>query len=223
MKHTLFVLLAWLMCANLSAQMYLWKDGKYTVSELDSITFTAPDAPAEAYSVPVSSKVDAIQPMTGLVMWPSHDKINTYKSSISLEFSYCLPCKVVKGKQNGKIQYDWSYMEKKLDDISSRGHQAIIRFRYEYPNSTDVNGTKGQRLFRSISRTYLIIRRPTARIRGATDPPIMPIGAMPNCNGLPNNSILILPRATTTTPALPFSRWGSDTGRSITSTALPSN
>ncbi len=143
MKHTLFVLLAWLMCANLSAQMYLWKDGKYTVSELDSITFTAPDAPAEAYSVPVSSKVDAIQPMTGLVMWPSHDKINTYKSSISLEFSYCLPCKVVKGKQNGKIQYDWSYMEKKLDDISSRGHQAIIRFRYEYPNSTDVNGTKG--------------------------------------------------------------------------------
>ena len=143
MKHTISTVLALCMCANISAQMYLWKDGKYTVSELDSITFTAPEPPADTRRVAVSSKVDAVQPMTGLVMWPSHSRINEYKSSISLEFHYCLPCKVVTGKQDGKIQYNWSYLENILNDIASRGHQAVIRFRYEYPSSTDVDGTKG--------------------------------------------------------------------------------
>ena len=39
------------------------------------------------------------QPMTGLVLWPEEAKIRnaTYGKTIQLEFSYCLPCKVVTG------------------------------------------------------------------------------------------------------------------------------
>lgn len=143
MKHIFSTFLALLMTVSAFSQMYLWKDGKYTVSDLDSITFSAPAIPDDASRVAVSSRVDAVQPMTGLVMWPSHGRINEYKSSISLEFHYCLPCKVVTGKKDGKIQYNWSYLENILNDIASRGHQAIIRFRYEYPNSTDVDGKAG--------------------------------------------------------------------------------
>ena len=81
--------------------------------------------------------------MTGLVMWPGHERMSQYQHTISMEFHYCLPCRVVKGKTNGRIDYDWTYMEDILNDISSRGHQAIIRFRYEYPNNTEVDGKRG--------------------------------------------------------------------------------
>lgn len=84
-----------------------------------------------------------VQPMTGIVLWPGNGKMQTLKNSISLEFHYCLPCRVVTGKKDGAILYDWSYFEDILTDITSRGHQAVIRFRYEYPSSRDVNGEKG--------------------------------------------------------------------------------
>lgn len=95
--------------------------------------------------VHLQSTITGVQPMTGLVLWPDLAKeLNkTYGKSISLEFSYCLPCKVVTGKTGDHINYDWSSFDRLLDDIASRGHQAIIRFRYEYPNSTDVNGERG--------------------------------------------------------------------------------
>ena len=86
------------------------------------------------------------QPMTGLVLWPdeAEDRKSTYGKSIQLEFSYCLPCKVVTGCQgDGTINYDWSWFEQLLDDVASRGHQLVARFRYEYPSGTDVDGKKG--------------------------------------------------------------------------------
>ena len=46
---------------------------------------------------------------------------------------------MVKGKTDDKIDYDWSSFEKMLDDIASRGHQAIVRFRIEYPSETITN------------------------------------------------------------------------------------
>lgn len=95
------------------------------------------------HSVALSSTIDSVQPMTGLVMWPTHSQRLKYAPSISLEFQYCLPCRVVTGKVDGKLQYDWSYLETILNDIQSRNHQAIIRFRYEYPNNTMVDGTAG--------------------------------------------------------------------------------
>ena len=51
------------------------------------------------------------QPMTGLVLWPEEAKNRnaTYGKTIQLEFSYCLPCKVVTGcDDDGNIQYDWT-------------------------------------------------------------------------------------------------------------------
>ena len=86
------------------------------------------------------------QPMTGLVLWPdeAEDRKATYGESITLEFSYCLPCKVVTGcDEDGNIQYDWSWFEQLLDEVSARGHQLVARFRYEYPSGTDVDGRKG--------------------------------------------------------------------------------
>lgn len=86
-----------------------------------------------------------VQPLTGLVLWPdlARSRNTAYGNSIALEFNYCLPCRVVTGKVDGQLQYDWTYLERILDDIASRGHQAIIRFRYEYPSSKDVDGQRG--------------------------------------------------------------------------------
>ena len=90
-------------------------------------------------SVSLNKSLTHVQPMTGLVLWPSYSSTGKYAPVISLEFQYCLPCRVVKGKEDGKILYDWSYLEDILDRMSSRNHQAIIRFRYEYPSNTDVD------------------------------------------------------------------------------------
>ena len=93
-------------------------------------------------AVEVNRTITSVQPMTGLVLWSGHDQMDKYASVITLEFAYCLPCKVVTGKKDGKIQYDWSYLEKILNDIASRNHQGVIRFRYENPGNKEV-GTTG--------------------------------------------------------------------------------
>lgn len=107
-----------------------------------------PDEPVidESYvSVSIKSSVDAVQPATGLVLWSDNarSRHGSYGQSISLEYAYCLPCKVVKGKKEGKIEYDWSSFDKWLGEVASRNHQAVVRFRYEYPGSRDVDGKAG--------------------------------------------------------------------------------
>ena len=97
-------------------------------------------------SVPLRKSITHPQPMTGLVLWPeeARKRHDTYGQTIQLEFSYCLPCKVVKGcKDDGTIVYDWNWFERILDDVASRDHQLIARFRYEYPSNRDVDGNKG--------------------------------------------------------------------------------
>ncbi len=91
-------------------------------------------------SVALNKEIETLEPLKGIVFWPDQAKDQkNLQGSISLEFSYCLPCAVVKGKTDGKINYDWSSFEKMLDDIASRGHQAIVRFRIEYPSETIEN------------------------------------------------------------------------------------
>ena len=99
----------------------------------------------ELVPVSIKSVVDAVQPSTGLVLWSdqARSRHSTYGQSISLEYAYCLPCKVVKGKKDGKIQYDWTSFDNWLNDVKSRNHQAVVRFRYEYPGSKDVDGKSG--------------------------------------------------------------------------------
>lgn len=87
--------------------------------------------------------ITSVQPMTGLVMWTTHSQRNKYAPVIALEYQYCLPCRVVTGKVDGKLQYDWTYFEKILNDMQSRNHQGVIRFRYEYPGNKEVDGVAG--------------------------------------------------------------------------------
>ena len=77
--------------------------------------------------LPLQSKVDRVQPWTGIVLWTDHAKNDT--SAIQLEYSYVGYNEVV--DDNG--DYDWSNVEKLLDDVASRSHQAILRFYYVYP------------------------------------------------------------------------------------------
>lgn len=95
------------------------------------------------HSVALHKQITQVQPMTGLVLWPDQEFMEQYQNTISMEFQYCLPCRVVMGKVDGAIVYDWTYLENILNDMQSRGHQAILRFRYEYPSGTDVDGKKG--------------------------------------------------------------------------------
>jgi len=96
--------------------------------------------------VDLTSRITGVQPMTGLVLWPDEARSRNaeYGKTIQLEFSYCLPCKVVAGcKDDGTILYDWSWFDRLLDDVAGRGHQLIARFRYEYPSGRDVDGNRG--------------------------------------------------------------------------------
>ncbi len=96
----------------------------------------------------VESTITDVQPMTGIVFW---DGDNTNTDAISLEFSYMLFQDVVDLDGN----FVWDKVEDKLNDISSRNHQAIFRFRYAYvgeetsvpqyiKNLSDYHETKGK-------------------------------------------------------------------------------
>jgi len=75
----------------------------------------------------VNSVPQHVQPMTGIVFWQGQYQ-NKIQDASSLEFSYMLFNDVV--SEQGV--YDWSKVESKLNDIASRNHQAIFRFRYVY-------------------------------------------------------------------------------------------
>ena len=114
---------------------------KWIVSGIALASLTAASFAADR-SVALNKSIESLEPMKGIVFWPDQAKEQkNLQSSISLEFSYCLPCAVVTGKTDGKINYDWSSFEKMLDDIASRGHQAIVRFRIEYPSETITNAS----------------------------------------------------------------------------------
>lgn len=112
---------------------------KWIVSGIALASLTAASFAADR-SVALNKSIESLEPMKGIVFWPDQAKSQKdLQGAISLEFSYCLPCAVVTGERGGIISYDWSSFEKMLDDIKSRGHQAIVRFRIEYPNETIKN------------------------------------------------------------------------------------
>ncbi|MBE6233665.1 MAG: DUF4832 domain-containing protein [Bacteroidales bacterium] len=78
--------------------------------------------------VPLQSEVENVQPMTGIVLWNTNGRSITAKDKIQLEYSYMLYNDVC--KEQGV--YDWTPMDKLLEEVASRGHQAIVRFRYSY-------------------------------------------------------------------------------------------
>src|SRR6185503_5296945 len=76
--------------------------------------------------VPLRSKVANVQPMTGIVLWSDSEHVKT--DAIQLEFSYLRYGDVV--ARAG--EYDWSAVERLLDAIAGRGHQAVLRFHDTY-------------------------------------------------------------------------------------------
>ena len=97
------------------------------------LTFSASACQAGKWrTVALKSAITHPQPMTGLVLWPEEARRRhaDYGQTIQLEFSYCLPSKVVKGcEADGTIVYDWSWFDRVLDDVAGRGHQLIASFR----------------------------------------------------------------------------------------------
>ena len=81
---------------------------------------------ADFERVALKSEIQNVQPMTGIVLWNTHSKVNT--SNIQLEYSYMLYNDVCKGQG----VYDWTPMDRLLEQAASRGHQVVVRFRYTY-------------------------------------------------------------------------------------------
>ncbi len=80
----------------------------------------------EPETIRIQSSITKVQPMTGIVLWTDNAKANT--DAIQLEFRYCGYDEVVDFKGN----YDFSKIDKVLDEVASRKHQAILRFHFEY-------------------------------------------------------------------------------------------
>ncbi|MFO0939924.1 MAG: DUF4832 domain-containing protein [Pirellulales bacterium] len=70
-------------------------------------------------------------PLKGLVPYQADVR---KKFPHSLEFNYLPYSSIVKGYD----QFDWSELEQMLEDISSRGHQVVVRIFLEYPAKTEV-------------------------------------------------------------------------------------
>jgi hypothetical protein len=74
-------------------------------------------------------EITEVQPMTGIVFFSSNSTCSIWNDVISLEFSYLNFNDIV----TGEGVYDWTAAENLLNDIASRNHQAVLRFRYTYP------------------------------------------------------------------------------------------
>ncbi len=75
----------------------------------------------------LKASVTRVQPMTGIVLWSDHENAGT--DAIALEYRYCGYDEVV----NADGVYDWVLIDRLLDEIASRNHQAILRFHFIYP------------------------------------------------------------------------------------------
>jgi hypothetical protein len=76
--------------------------------------------------VALGSRVTNPQPMTGIVLWASNEKVET--APIQLEFSYLKYDQVV----SDKGIYDWTPIDRLLAEVASRKHQAILRWHDTY-------------------------------------------------------------------------------------------
>ena len=65
---------------------------------------------ADFERVPLKSEIKNVQPMTGIVLWNTHSKVNT--NNIQLEYSYMLYNDVC--KEQGV--YDWTPMDNLLEE-----------------------------------------------------------------------------------------------------------
>ncbi|GAB5402348.1 MAG: DUF4832 domain-containing protein [Aureliella sp.] len=79
-------------------------------------------------SVPLHSEITHVQPMTGVVLWMDNAKAAEYSDAIALEYRYCGYNEVVRSDGT----FDFSAVERILDEVAQRRHQAILRFYFCY-------------------------------------------------------------------------------------------
>jgi hypothetical protein len=88
----------------------------------------AADQPDEVFHpVSLACHITHVQPMTGIVFWEDSGRNET--EAIQMEYSYMRYDDVV----TRRGEYDWTSLEKKLNAIAGRKHQAILRFYFVYP------------------------------------------------------------------------------------------
>lgn len=85
-------------------------------------------AAQESRGVPVKSKITDVQPMTGIVLWSDNAKLAQHADAVTLEYRYCGYNEVV----GADGEYDYSKLDKILDEIAARNHQAVLRFYFCY-------------------------------------------------------------------------------------------
>lgn len=79
--------------------------------------------PAEEWRpVPLQSRIQGVQPQTGIVLWSTGADVEP--DTIQLEYSYMRYDDVV----SGRGEYNWTVVENLLDRVAARGHQAVLRF-----------------------------------------------------------------------------------------------
>lgn len=76
--------------------------------------------------VVLQSTAQVVAPLTGIVLWDDNEKNTT--DAIQLEYSYVGYDQVV----SKKGVYDWQTVDAKLTAIAARGHQAVLRFYFDY-------------------------------------------------------------------------------------------
>lgn len=87
----------------------------------------AEDANSGWRDLPLTARIERVQPMTGIVLWSDSDAVAT--DAVQLEFSYVPYDRIV----NERGEYDWARVDRLLAAAAERGHQMVIRFWYVYP------------------------------------------------------------------------------------------
>ncbi len=76
--------------------------------------------------VALKSKIESVQPMTGIVLWTTNEAVET--APIQLEYAYMTYREVT--KLDGS--FDWDPVEKLLKEVAGRKHQLILRWHDTY-------------------------------------------------------------------------------------------
>ncbi|HRE98956.1 MAG TPA: DUF4832 domain-containing protein [Pirellulaceae bacterium] len=100
--------------------------------------------------IPLRSDVVAPQPLTGLVLWQDNEAIE--RAPVSLEFAYLPYAAVV----DARGDYDWSPVERLLEQAAARRHQLVLRWYDTYVGKrtgvpASVTGLDGYRTVRAES------------------------------------------------------------------------
>ena len=98
----------------------------FHVALLVVVSWFAADLADDLRPQRLQSTLSNVQPMTGIVLWTTNEAAAT--APIQLEYAYLKYSQIV--QESGV--YDWEPVERLLDEVASRKHQAILRWHDTY-------------------------------------------------------------------------------------------